>query len=116
MNLLAEQKLSLVDMQAVMRCTDLLMKRETEFLFDEAVNQLQRSGCNDGQLEILRNLKAHFLDHNIFSYVNTLHNEIKFFRKNCELLMPIKIRLLSPPGGKVNRKNHPGHPKVATCS
>jgi hypothetical protein len=98
MKLLAEQKLSQVDMQAVMSGTDLLIKKKLEDLINEASAQLEESGCSNEQLEILRNLRTNFMNHDMFTNLKTQHSQINFFKKNLGLLMPIKVKLPSKPG------------------
>ena len=98
MNLLAEQKLTQVDMQAVMSGTDLLIKKKLEELINEASVQLQESGCSDEQLEILQNLKTNFMNHDTFTNLKTQHSQIVYFKKKLGLLMPIKVKLPSKPG------------------
>jgi len=46
-------------------------------MLDEAEAQLLESGCSDGKVEILKEVKGNFLKQSVFTNLSNQHSQIK---------------------------------------
>lgn len=91
MSLLADQKLTQVDMQMIMKHVQNLVNMSNAVTIREVEALLKQHNCH--HTHVLENLDARNIAPDLFHGLHTQHSQIKFFQDKFGLIMPITVKL-----------------------
>lgn len=115
LGLLAERKLTQVDLQSVMKWTTIYVNDAVATTLDDVVATLGQEGCGDSYVDSVKRMREIFTDQDAapdpFLGLKTEYMQRKYFHQHYGLIEPVKFVLPETPDDygrflrtKINRK------------